>query len=214
MLQDLRDRMTGPFVWFVVGLITIPFAFFGIEQFRSGGGDPVVAKVGGEKIRDSRYRAGYEQRLQILRMRMGEAFREDLIDKKGFGELVLNDMVQESLVRQFVQDAGYRASDAMVFDAIQSNRAFQVDGRFSGERYRSLLAQQGFAPTVYEEQLRDDIAAEQMRTGILGSAFAPPEAAALHFRLDRQQRWLAYAVFEAARYLPQVHVSDAQVQER
>jgi peptidyl-prolyl cis-trans isomerase D len=214
MLQDLRDRLTGPLVWFIVGLITIPFAFFGLEQFRSGGGDPVVAKVGDEKIRESRFRAGYEQRLQVLRMRMGPSFREDLIDREGFSQLVLNDMVQESLLRQFVRDAGYRASDAMVFDQIQALPAFQEEGRFSSERYRSLLAQQGFAPTVYEEQLRAEIAADQMRAGILDASFAPPAVAAQHYRLDRQQRWLAYAVFEAARYLPQVQVSDAQVQER
>ncbi|MGH7185638.1 MAG: SurA N-terminal domain-containing protein, partial [Pseudomonadota bacterium] len=46
MLQDLRDRLTGPFTWFIVGIIVIPFAFFGIDTFRGGGADPVVAKVG------------------------------------------------------------------------------------------------------------------------------------------------------------------------
>lgn len=214
MLQNLRDRLSGPFVWFIVGIIVIPFAFFGIETFRSGGGDPTVARVGDQKIKESQFRAGHEQRLQQLQALMGENFRPDMIDQERFRQTVLADMVQESLLRQHVQNAGYRASDAMVFEAIEAIPAFQDNGKFSTEAYRSRLAQQGYAPARFEQQLRDALVVDQLREGILGSAFAPPAAAALGYRLDQQQRWLAYAVFEAARYLPQVQVSDAQVQER
>lgn len=214
MLQGLRDRLTGPVIWFIVGIIVIPFAFFGIETFRTGGGDPTVAKVGGEKIKESQFRRGYDQRLQQLQNLMGENFRPELINQDRFRQTVLNDMVQESLLRQHVRDAGYRASDAMVFESLEAIPAFQDNGKFSSETYRSLLAQQGFTPARFEQQVRDQIVVEQMRDGILASAFVPPAAAAQAYRLDEQQRWLAYAVFEAARYLPQVQVSDAQVQER
>ena len=214
MLQGLRDRLTGPVIWFIVGIIVIPFAFFGIETFRSGGGDPTVAKVGDEKIKESQFRRGYEQRLQQLQSLMGENFRPELINQDRFRQTVLNDMVQESLLRQHVRDAGYRASDAMVFESLEAIPAFQDNGKFSSEAYRRLLAQQGFTPARFEQQVRDQIVVEQMRDGILGSAFAAPAGAAQAYRLDEQQRWLAYAVFEASRYLPQVQVSDAQVQER
>jgi peptidyl-prolyl cis-trans isomerase D len=214
MLQNIRDRLSGPIVWFIVGIIVIPFAFFGIDTFRGGGGDPTIAKVGDQKIKESQFRAGYEQRLQQLRGLMGEGFREDLIDQNRFRQTVLNDMVQESLLRQHVSNAGYRASNAMVFEALEAIPAFQENGKFSAETYRSRLAAQGYAPARFEQQLRDAIVVDQMREGILGSAFAAPADAAQTYRLDQQQRWLAYATFEVARYLPQVQVSDAQVQER
>jgi peptidyl-prolyl cis-trans isomerase D len=214
MLQTLRERMSGPAVWFIVGIITIPFAFFGIETFRGGGGDPVIAKVDRQKIRESQFRAAYDQRLRQLQALMGENFRSDLIDPQRFRQTVLADMVQESLLRQHVHDAGYRASDAMVFEALEAIPAFQENGRFSSEAYRSRLAQQGYSPVRFEQQLRDALVVDQMREGILGSAFAAAAPAAQSFRIDQQQRALAYAVFETARYLPQVPVSDAAVQER
>jgi len=214
MLQDFRDRLTGPIIWFIVGIIVIPFAFFGIETFRTGGGDPTVAKVGDQKIKQSQFRASYEQRMQQLQNLMGENFRQDLIDQDRFRQTVMNDMVQESLMRQHVRDAGYRASDAMVFESLEAIPAFQENGKFSTETYRSRLAAQGYTPTRFEQQVRDALVVDQMREGILGSAFTPPAEAAQGFRLEDQQRWLAYATFEAARYLPQVQVSDAQVQER
>ena len=214
MLQNIRDSLSGPVIWFIVGIIIIPFAFFGIETFRTGGGDPTVAKVGDQKIKQSQFRAGYEQRMQQLQALMGENFRQDLIDQDRFRQTVLNDMVQESLLRQHVGTSGYRASDAMVFESIEAIPAFQEDGKFSSETYRSRLAAQGYSPTRFEQQLRDALVVDQMRAGILDSAFAPPAETEQSYRLDEQKRWLAYATFELARYLPQIQVEPAQVQAR
>lgn len=214
MLQSIRDRLTGPFVWLIVGIIVVPFAFFGIETLRSGGGDPTVVKVGDQKITQSQFRAGYEQRLQQLQRLMGESFRQDLIDNERFRQGVLDDMVQESLMRQHVRDAGYRASDALLFETLRSIPAFQDDGAFSTELYRSRLATQGYTPARFEQQLRDSLVMEQLRQGVLDSALVVPTAAAQAYRLGQQQRWLAYATFSAARYLPQVSVDAAQVQAR
>lgn len=213
MLQNMRDRLTGPFVWFIVGIIVIPFAFFGLETFRTGGGDPTVAKVGDQKITQSQFRAGSDQRMQQLQALMGENFRADLIDQTRFRQSVLDDMVQESLLRQHVRKTGYRASDAAIFETLRTIPAFQENGKFSTEAYRSRLAAQGYTPARFESQLRDSLVIEQMREGILGSAFVTDTSTALTYRLDQQQRWLAYALFEASRYLPQIRIDDAQVQE-
>ena len=214
MLQNIRDRLTGPFVWFIVGIIVIPFAFFGIETFRTGGGDPTVVKVGDQKITQSQFRAGFDQRMQQLQALMGENFRPELFDQARFRQTVLDDMIQESLMRQHVRKAGYRASDAALFAAISAIPAFQEDGKFSTEAYRSRLAQQGYSPVRFEAQMRDGIETDQLREGLLDSAFVAQAGAAQAFRLEQQQRWLAYAVFEAARYQAQASVTPAQVQER
>ena len=214
MLQDIRDRLTGPFVWVIVGIIVVPFAFFGIETFRSGGGDPAVAKVGGQKITESQLRRGTDQRLAQLQQLMGENFRQDLIDTKRFRQSVLDDMTQELMLRQHVKDNGYRAADAAIFEAVSVIPAFQEDGKFSTEAYRARLAQQGYTPARFEAQLRDSLVIDQMREGVVSSGVVTHSGAAQAYRLSEQQRWLAYSVFDAARYLPKVKVSDEQVQAR
>jgi peptidyl-prolyl cis-trans isomerase D len=214
MLQNMRDRLTGPFVWFIVGIIVIPFAFFGIETFRTGGGDPTLAKVGDQKITQSQFSAGYDQRMQQLQSLMGENFRQDLIDQDRFRKSVLDDMVQESLLRQQVREAGYRASDAALFEAIRAIPAFQEDGTFSSEAYRNRLAMQGYTPARFEAQLRDALVIDQMREGLLASTFVTTAGAAQAYSLNEQQRWLAYAVFSAARFLPQVQVGADEIAAR
>ncbi|MES1262900.1 MAG: SurA N-terminal domain-containing protein, partial [Peristeroidobacter soli] len=149
MLQAIRDRLIGWVLWVMIGIICVPFAFWGIQSIGSGGGDPVLAKVGGwfgglvggERITESQLRVQYERRYQQLQMMMGDSFRADQIDPKTFREVVLRDMIQEITLRQFSDKAGYAAPDSVLVEAIRGIPAFQgKDGQFSLDAYHEALA--------------------------------------------------------------------------
>lgn len=215
MLQNIRDNLTGPIVWFVVGLIVVPFAFWGIDSFFQGAGsDPVVVKVGSDEITQAEFRAGYERRYQQLQAMLGENFRADLFDQNRFRQSVLDDMVQESLMQQFSREAGYRAGDAALFDYLSNIPAFQENGKFSSETYKRLLASRGMNPQGFEAQLRDSLINDQLRAAVVDTAFVTPADLAQSQRLAGQERKLAYAEFSAAQYLDKIVVGDEQVRQR
>ena len=211
MLQTIRDRVSGPVTWAIIGLIAIPFAFFGIDTFQSGSADPTVAKVGDQKITTGQLETAYQQRLQRLQQMMGENFRSDMIEPKRFREGVLQEMVQETALQQHANKAGYSASDAAILEAIKAIPAFQKDGQFSAERYREALAQQGLSAQGFERQLREGLGIDQIRDGVLASAFVTPAEAAAAWRLSRQERVFTSLSFQAAAYESQVSVSDEEV---
>lgn len=214
MLQQLRDRMSGPFVWVIVGIIVVPFAFFGIETLRTGGGDPAVVKVDGQKITESQVRRGTDQRMQQLQQLMGDSFRPEMIDTPRFREAVVDDMIQELVLQRHAREAGYRVSDGALFEAVAAVPAFQQDGKFSTEAYRARLSTMGYGVQRFEAQLRDSLVIDQMREGILASGFVAEVSAGQAYRLDQQQRELSYGVFEAARYLPGVKLSAEDIAAR
>lgn len=214
MLQSIRDRLSGPLVWFVVGLICIPFAFWGIESFRGGGADPVVAKVGSDEITQSRYDAGANQRYRQLQSLMGEQFRADLIDQARFRQSVLDDMVQESMLRQFARGEGYRADDAALLNYLSAIPAFQDNGKFSASRYRDVLTAQGYSPEDFEAQIRDALVVEQLRDAVVGSSFASPSDAYAAYRLSQQKRTLTVARIAASRFSGEVHITQEQIATR
>jgi peptidyl-prolyl cis-trans isomerase D len=214
MLQQIRERTTGLIAGFIVALIAIPFAFFGIESFSPSGGDPVLAKVGDQKIHESQFRRQYEQRYQQMVQLLGENFRADMFDQRALREAVLRDMTQETMLRQYTAQQGYRADDATLFRVISSEPAFQRDGRFDGEAYREALQRVGFTVDRYENQLRDNIQMNQMREALADTAFVVPVQLEQAARLQRQERTLQYALFEVARYRERVSVSDEDVQAR
>ncbi len=211
MLQTIRDRVSGPIIWAIIALIAIPFAFVGIESFQSGGADPTVAKVGDQKITSSQLEAAYQQRLQRLQQMLGENFRSDMIEPARFREGVLQEMVQETAMQQHAAEAGYTASDAAILDAIRAIPAFQKDGQFSAELYREALSRQGLDPQGFERQLRDGLSVDQIRDGVLASAFVTPAESAAAWRLARQERVFTSARFKAADYEAQITVSDEDI---
>ncbi|MFA5938736.1 MAG: SurA N-terminal domain-containing protein [Sinimarinibacterium sp.] len=214
MLQQIRDRTSGLIAGFVVAIVVVPFAFFGIDTFTGGGGDPVIAKVGDQKIHDSQFRRQYDQRYQQLVQMMGENFRADMFDQNRLREAVLRDMTQESMLRQYTEDEGYRADDATLFRAISTEAAFQREGKFDTQVYRDALTRVGYTADRYETQLRDTVELNQMREAIVDTAFVTDVEAQQAMRLQNQERTLQYAVFEVARLRERTSVGDADVSAR
>jgi len=214
MLQEIRDKLTGWLVWVVVGLIGIPFALWGVESFFTSGSDPVVVKVGDQDITQSQFRTGYEQRYQQFQAMMGERFRADMFDQNKFREAVLNDMTQESMMRQYVRQAGYRAGDASLLKYLSSIPAFQKDGQFSTDAYKAALSRQGLTPQRFETQLRDSLEIDQLREAVIDTAFVTDADVAEAYRVANEERGLSYAVLDTAKYLSQVTVTDDQIKAR
>ena len=214
MLQEIRDKLTGWLVWVVVGLIGVPFALWGVESFFTGSTDPVVVKVGNQDITQSQFRAGYEQRYQQFQAMMGERFRADMFDQNKFRKAVLDDMTQESMMRQYVRQAGYRAGDAALLKYLSSIPAFQKDGQFSTDAYRAALSRQNLTPQKFETQLRDSLEIDQIRQAIVDTSFVTESDVVEAYRAANEQRALSYAVLDVAKYLPQVTVTDDQIKSR
>ncbi|MGH8446889.1 MAG: SurA N-terminal domain-containing protein, partial [Solimonas sp.] len=214
MLQSIRDRTSGIVAGFIVVIIVVPLAFFGVESLFSGGGDPVVAKVGSEKIKESQFRRAYEQRYQQYLQLMGENFRADQFDQTRFRQSVLDDMTQEAMLRQYTHDTGYRANDAVLFNAIAAIPAFQANGKFDTETYKSMLSRQGMTPERFENQLRQSLEIDQMREAVIDTAFMPATERQQLMQLAGQQREVSYALLDLNKYEAQVTVSDADAQQR
>lgn len=214
MLQSIRDRTSGLIAGFVVAIIVVPFAFWGVESFIGGGGDPVVAKVGGEKIHESQFRQNYEQRYQQYLQLMGENFRADQFDAERFRNSVLDDMTQESMLRQYTEDAGYGANDTVLFRAITTIPAFQVDGKFDANAYKAALANQGLTPERFEAQLRQSLEIDQMREAVVDTAFMTPVEVRQLLQLAGQTREAAYALFPLSAYQGKLSVSDDEARSR
>jgi len=214
MLQSIRESTSGPFAWIVVAIIVVPFAFFGIETFRSGGGDGTVAKVGDRKITQRELQAGYEQRYQRLQSMMGDSFDPSLIQGPQFRRQVLDDMIREQVVTQYAKDSGLRGTDQAVFEYLREIPAFLVDGEFSPQAYRDTLSANRRQPEEFEAQVADSIAIDQLQQGLLESAWVAPGEVDLAYRIDHQRRRFEQVMISLGDFRESVEIVDDAVRER
>lgn len=212
MLQKIRDKSSGPIAYAIVGLIALVFSVWGIGSYFTEPPNPPVASVAGRQISQYELQRAYNQRYQRLQRLLGEKFDPNTIDRQQFRRSVLQGLVQQALLSQYAADQGYRVTDAALLNALTSDARFAVDGSFSTQRYRSLLAQAGISAAAFEAGLRDDLASQQVRAAVLDTAFVTSRAVAKAYRLAHQRRELATAAFDPADYRDQVELSPDEIQ--
>jgi peptidyl-prolyl cis-trans isomerase D len=106
---------------------------------------------------------------------------------------------------------GYRVSDDRLTESIRSVSAFQVDGRFSIDAYRSLLANQGLTPTGFEELQRESLEVRDLQAGIAESTFLTPAEFRRYIELFNQRREIGYAAFPVDGFTSRVAIDDAAI---
>lgn len=212
MLQKIRDKSSGPIAYAIVGLIALVFSVWGIGSYFTEPPNPPVASVAGRQISQYELQRAYNQRYQRLQRLLGEKFDPNTINRQQFRRSVLQGLVQQALLSQYAADQGYRVTDAALLNALTSDARFAVDGSFSTQRYRSLLAQAGISAAAFEAGLRDDLASQQVRAAVLDTAFVTSRAVAKAYRLAHQRRELATAAFDPADYRDQVELGPDEIQ--
>ncbi|MDZ7842822.1 MAG: SurA N-terminal domain-containing protein [Gammaproteobacteria bacterium] len=211
MLSEIRDRATGWIAYVIVGIIIIPFAFWGVNEYFAGGEDVVVATVGDAEIQQVDYRRELDNRRAQMRRMLGEDFQPELANSPEFKRGVLEDLITRRLLDQHADDQGYRVGDELLAERIRSNPRFQMNEQFSSDAYRSSVAQMGLSEAGFEAAFRRQIMLEQITAGIQESAFVSPQQRDRLLELLLQERRFDYAVLESADFIPGIEVSDAEI---
>ncbi len=211
MLQRIHDSFAKWLVVLVLGLIAFSFIFWGVD-FGLGGVTTFAAKVNGEDVPlvefDRALQDRQNQYQQIYRTELPEEVRRDL------RRSVVEELVRNTALKQRVEEQGYRASDERVTQSIRDIAAFQVDGQFSLDVYRGLLANQGLAPTGFEELQRESLAIGDLERGIVDSTFLTPAEFRRYIELYNQRREVAYALFNPDAFTADVTIDDAAIAAR
>ncbi len=211
MLQAIRERAQGWIAWLIVGLISVPFALWGIQSYTGFGGEPVAAVVDGADITQREFDQRFQNTRMELRERLGAAYRPDLIDDRQLRAEVLDDMIRERLVLETSRALGLRASDQEVRMTVLADPAFQVKGRFDKETYETRLRQNGMVPAQFEDRLRQRLLVAQLPRALVATELVTDREMDEATRLTRQKRDLSYLTLAAERFASADPVPDAEI---
>jgi peptidyl-prolyl cis-trans isomerase D len=210
MLQRIHDSLGKWIVVVVLGLIAFSFIFWGVDFGLTG--TTFAARVNGEEIPllefDRALQERQNQYQQIYRTELPEEVRREL------RRAVIDDLVQDAALKQRVEEQGYRASNARVTQAVRDIAAFQIDGQFSLDNYRALLANRGYTPTGFEELQREVLEVGDLQMGIASSSFLTPAEFRRYIELFNQKREVAYALFDLEAFGANLTIDDAAIASR
>jgi peptidyl-prolyl cis-trans isomerase D len=171
MLQAIRDKTTGWITYVIIGLITVPFALFGVNSYLGGGEGTPPAVVNGQTITLQSFDTAYANYRRQLAQAFGGAIPEYIGSDDILKAQVLTQMIEQSALSQYADKKHYRVSDADLSKLIRSIESFQTDGKFNPEIYQAQVASTGYSTAGFEQEFRRSQAIEQLQTGISATAF-------------------------------------------
>lgn len=196
----------------MLAVAVFAMSFFGIEGYFSSHIETFVAKVGKREVDQQQFQDTINRIRQQQRAQMGDQFDASLFDKPEFKQRVVDELVDQQLLLQANDDLGMRVSDQALRDAIASNPAFQVDGKFDSNMYRIELAGSGMTPEIYQNNVRTSLESSLLPDAVSGSTIVTSADVDRFLELKSQRRDIRY--FVLPRPAPDdSQVSDAQVQD-
>jgi peptidyl-prolyl cis-trans isomerase D len=205
MLTTIREKTQGIIATFIVILIVIPFALWGVNSYFDSGVSINVAKVDGLEISQTSYRRALD--------RLRDRVDPKALDSPQFKQLIVDSLIDQALLAKQAQDQGYRLGDARLANMIHTLPAFQRDGRFDTVLYEATLRREGLNIRNFEERLREEGLAGQIQAGLSQSAIVTEPDVGEIVRLLMQEREVAYAVINPDLLIPAAPVSAQEIEQ-
>ncbi len=198
----------------VLGLITMTFVFFGTySYFQRSTGLPEVASVDGEKVTQQDFDQLMKEQQDRMRAQLGANYDPAMFDSPEVRYAMVEQLVNQKLLEREARAGNLRVTDGQLQQFIAALPPFQVDGKFSAERYKMVLAAQGMSPAAFEHKLRGDLTIAPLQEPIGGANIVAGASARRYLSLLEQKREVSMAVIDPAAFEKEVKVDDAALRE-
>ena len=205
MLQKMRDNFTGKFAIVILGVIGISFIFFGLDPTFLG--SSFAAKVDGEEISpgifEQNYRDAVERNPQLASI-SGEIrlqVRRNILDQ----------LIGEQLVENYLNDNGYRISDEQIMTQVQDPPEFMLHGVFDMATYSTFLLDRGMEPTRFEQLQRNSLRQQQLQLSVAATALVTPLEYRRYLNLFAEQRVVTIASISEDAVAGEITITDDMV---
>ena len=211
MLQAIRERVTGIVAIFILGLLAVPFLFFGVESYITSVPQDAVATVGDDEISTSEFQTSFARFRAELRQQQGYDYDEIATNQPAVRRQHLEEMIDERLLRQHAEEMGLTISATMLRDIIAQIPAFQLDGQFNPNMYRQALQGSGRTPRGFERELREDLLVRMLPTSVSFSTIVTEAEIDRMLSLENETRQLVLMEVPVEPFRDQVEVADEAI---
>jgi peptidyl-prolyl cis-trans isomerase D len=212
MYDFLYKRKTA--VQFILALISLPFAFFGVDYyFRGADRTWEVANVAGERITRAEFDDALRSRQDRMRRAMGENYDPAVFDNPEVRYALLDQLIGQRLLLNEARRDRLTVSDEQLRQFISEIPAFQENGKFSQTRYEQLLEAQNprKTPAEFAQGVRSELVLAPLQEPVVGANIVANSNVARYLELLDEQREVAAATIDVEPYLKEAKVDDAAV---
>ncbi|MFJ2459431.1 SurA N-terminal domain-containing protein, partial [Pseudomonas neuropathica] len=147
-----------------------------------------AAKVNGDEISQNELSQAVDMQRRQLMQQLGKDFDASLLDEKMLRESALKGLIDRKLLLQGAEQAKFAFSEGALDQVILQTPEFQVDGKFSSDRFDQVIRQLGYSRMQFRQMLAQEMLIGQLRAGVAGSGFVTDAEVLAFARLEKQTR--------------------------
>ena len=145
------------FIKVLVGIIILPFVFWGMGDVFRGGNQNVIATVDSKKISTQEF-MNYINRLNLNEEQIKNLSKTDLIEQ------ILSDYIGKKVMSLEIEKLGIVVNDNALRDIIKNDKTFFKNDKFSRTEYEKFLIKSG----IPAPQIEKNIVAQEKKSKTRG----------------------------------------------
>ena len=177
------------FVKLLVGIIILPFVFWGMGDVFRGGNQNVVATVDSNKISTQEF-VNYINRLNLNEEQIKNLSKTDLVEQ------ILSDYIGKKVMSLEIEKLGVVVSDNALRDIIKNDKSFFKDDKFSRTEYEKFLIKSGITAPQFEANIVEQEKRRQFLSSLAGGIVIPDILVEKEFRKENQTKSIQYIDLE------------------
>ena len=148
MIKSIKKYSKSLLFKVLVGIIILPFVFWGMGDVFSGGNQNIVATIDSKKISTQEFMK-YVNRLNLDDKEREQLTNGDLLEK------ILSSYIGKKVLSLELQNLNVSISDKSLKDIITNDKTFYKDDKFSRTKYEEFLISNSLSAPLFEENIAE-----------------------------------------------------------
>src|SRR5947209_7853983 len=193
MLQTIRVFSKSWVASVVIGVLVLAFALWGVADIFRGGGDTVVATVGGTDISAQDYEQQLRNQLRALSQQSQNQITMEQAKAIGLDRNVLDQTISRAALDEEANRLGLTVSQKAVIAQIQANPNFRgADGAFDPNLLARALQDNSLSEQGFVALTGKDVAREQLLDAVADGIASPPGLTRVLYDYANETRTVEY----------------------
>jgi len=157
MPTSIRKLTTSFLAKILIGIIILPFLFWGMGDVFRAGSQNILVTIDSEKITAQSF-VQYVNRLNLNEQQKSRLAKTDLLDQ------ILSKYISKKIIALEIVNQGINLNNQSLKEIIKSDETFKENDKFSRTKYEKFLLKSGISAPVFEQNIAEQEKKRQLLT--------------------------------------------------
>ena len=177
------------FIKLLVGIIILPFVFWGMGDVFRGGNQNVVASIDSKKISTQEF-INYLRQINLNEEQIKSLPKTNLVEQ------ILSQYIGRKVMALEIEKIGVFVNDNALRNIIKNDKLFYKDNKFSRTEYEKFLIKSGITAPQFEANIAEQEKRRQFLSSLAGGIVIPETLIKQEFKKENQTKTIQYIDLE------------------